>query len=318
LPACAGNTAAYARSDHSHGSPVLPAMPAPPEPGNSVQAATGFGLPAQAGSSADYARADHSHGSPALPALPELPEPGGDLAGPLARAQVTGLRGVPLRTGAAVAGQVLGFDGTGWAATTLPAPPAVPALPSLGGDLAGSLGQAQVSALQGAPLQLAGAAAGQVLRFDGSGWVPATLPAAPPPPPPAPTNFVLRADKPFGVIGAGEFELKLTNGVALLGTLSSYGGLRAVTATRGAANHEFVVVMQAQDMPNATQDAYALLCTPVRPTGSTLAFTVSVQGGVINDGAGHIRFTVVLSAASQISDGQFALRFAAQVSRFGV
>jgi hypothetical protein len=185
--------------------------------------------------------------------------------------------------------------------------------------LAGDLAHARVTSLQGVALQAGGAAAGQVLTFDGSAWKPGHLPAPPPPPPPmAAGDFVGRGDKPLRVVAAGELELRLNNGVAHVAAVSSYGGLRAVAATRGTTNNEFLLVVQAADGPNPAQDAYLVQLTPVRATGSSTVFGASVQGGLINDSAGAVRFTAVLASAASLADGAFTLRLAVLVSRFGV
>jgi hypothetical protein len=60
----AGSSAQYARADHTHGTPTLPAIPTP---ANSVVGETAPGLLASPGSSAQYSRADHTHGTPVLP-----------------------------------------------------------------------------------------------------------------------------------------------------------------------------------------------------------------------------------------------------------
>lgn len=64
LASSAGSSAAFARGDHSHGTPAAPAQVAPAV---SVTLATTFGVPSVVGTSAAFARADHSHGTPAAP-----------------------------------------------------------------------------------------------------------------------------------------------------------------------------------------------------------------------------------------------------------
>ncbi len=65
LSSAAGTSAAFARGDHSHGTPAAPAQVAP---AGSVTAATSFGIASAVGSSVAYARGDHTHGTPAAPA----------------------------------------------------------------------------------------------------------------------------------------------------------------------------------------------------------------------------------------------------------
>jgi hypothetical protein len=292
---------------------AAPAAPPVPQPGDSVSSATSFGVAVQPGVDSRYARADHSHGTPELPSPPEL---GGDVTGAIDALRVARLQGVPLEATGAASGAVLGFDGALWRPQVLPSPPAPPSLPTPGGDLAGDLGAARVASRQGVALEAGGAAPGQVLGFDGSAWRPRSLPPPPPPPLPPPSDFVGRGEKALRIVAAGEFELRLNNGVATIGQASGYGGLHAVTAMRGAADNEFLVVVQAADGPNTTHDAYTVQLTAVRATGSSTVFAASLQGGVINDGSGAVRFTAVLDSPARLTDGQITLRVGVLVARF--
>jgi hypothetical protein len=60
--AAAGSATAYARGDHTHGTPA-----APPSPSGTVASGTSFGQSSTAGAATAYSRGDHAHGTPTLP-----------------------------------------------------------------------------------------------------------------------------------------------------------------------------------------------------------------------------------------------------------
>lgn len=113
----AGTQWSYARADHSHGTPVLPA--AGGDLGGTLAAATVVGLrgraiAATAPASGQALVFNGMQWTPA-PVLQALPAAGGDLAGTLAAASVVGLRGKPISaTLPTSAGQVLVYDGAQW------------------------------------------------------------------------------------------------------------------------------------------------------------------------------------------------------------
>jgi hypothetical protein len=57
----AGAATAYARGDHTHGSPSAPSVPSA---ASSVTTETGFGQASSAGAASTYSRGDHTHGTP--------------------------------------------------------------------------------------------------------------------------------------------------------------------------------------------------------------------------------------------------------------
>jgi stigma-specific protein Stig1 len=102
---------------------------------------------------------------------------GGDLTGGATNQIVSRIQSVPFslppNTGTNLNGSVLGWTGTAYS----PIPGFSP-----GGDLSGSATNQLVNKLQGFPLALGGTgapAAGQVLAFNGTGWVASTAPAGP-------------------------------------------------------------------------------------------------------------------------------------------
>ena len=322
-----------------------------PDAGDSVLPATAFGLLPHAGSEAAYSRTDHSHGSPELPLL------SGDLQGLLDDAgatsppqppQVVGLRGRPLADVLPAVGQVLLFGASGWAPGNVTG--TVPGtLPDLSGDLSGSLDDAgatsppqppQVVGLRGRPLADVLPAVGQVLLFGASGWAPGNVArlqetpvdAAEPQPndvlrfvdgrwlpaalPAAAADFVGRTAGEYEIVAAGEIQVTLNGGTVSPSVLSSYGGLKPRGGARDDTNSHAVIGFVAT-VPNAEKiPFYVVKLTAIWTDGSKLEFrlylleTVKASGDTID-------FNVMLSADSQIVDGDFRFRFQVEVSRFG-
>lgn len=60
----AGNASTFSRSDHTHGTPAAPTIPAG---SSTVASETSFGATPSAGSATTYSKGDHTHGTPADP-----------------------------------------------------------------------------------------------------------------------------------------------------------------------------------------------------------------------------------------------------------
>jgi hypothetical protein len=177
-----------------------------PEAGNSVVAETTFGQPPIAGSSVAYARADHSHGTPTLPSL------AGDVRGAIASNSVVALRNHAIEPTLPGTDHVLAFTAAAtWAPKPMPLPGsdlpgplsfggtgslgtgttyaranhvhALPALPSLAGDVTGAIGTNTVVALRGVAVGSEAPKPDEVLMFakgpqaaDPFAWRPRALP----------------------------------------------------------------------------------------------------------------------------------------------
>ena len=186
----------------------LIAQNAAPEPASSVEAALAFGLAPEVGGDPAYARADHQHGTPVLPLL------AGDVEGPIEANEVVALRGDLIAQTAPADEDVLVFRAGQWepehlqqpsdavpTALTLTDPGvpgtaldfsradhkhALPALPTLAGDVTGAIGSNTVERLRGVLVDPAApTTAGQVLTAQplasGLGWKATSLPAGPQP-----------------------------------------------------------------------------------------------------------------------------------------
>ena len=269
-----------------------------PDAGDSVLPATAFGLLPQAGSEAAYSRTDHSHGTPELPLL------NGDVTGAFGTNTVVRLQGKHMSSAEPGLDDSLLYNGTAWAPGR-----AIVAIPPFGGDLAGAIGSEKLAKLQGKTVDAAAPGPNDVLRFVGGKWVPDALPTTA-------GDFVGRTAGVYEIVGAGEIQVDLSNGTVSPSALSSYGGLKPRGGARGDTNSHAVIGFVAT-VPNAEKiPFYVVKLTAIWTEGSKLEFrlylleTVKASGDTIN-------FNVMLSADSQIVDGDFRFRFQVEVSRFG-
>ncbi|MBT9491862.1 MAG: hypothetical protein IV107_05850 [Paucibacter sp.] len=135
LPSSPGSSLEYARADHTHGSPTLPALggdlsgtldnvlidslqgvplaaPAPITEGQVLTFSAGQWQPRPL---------------PAAPPPAPLPDLAGDLTGPVTNNRLAALQGVPLNAPNPAADQILRFVNGNWVAVDLPAPGPAPA-----------------------------------------------------------------------------------------------------------------------------------------------------------------------------------------------
>ncbi len=319
-----------------------------PEAGDSVVRANAFGLLPAAGTDAAYSRADHSHGTPTLPNLggdlsgaigsarvdklqnlpltatgaasgqgllfngtgwapgnvvSVLPALGGDVTGALGTNTVARLQGREVSATPPTSGDSLLYNGTAWAPGR-----ATVAIPPFGGDLTGAIGSEKLAKLQGKEVDAATPNANDVLRFVGSKWVPAPLPAAA-------ADFVGRTAGVYEIVAAGEIQVDLSNGAASPSALTSYGGLSPVDGGMGDTRSHAVVGFTAK-VPKAEKiPFYVVKLTAIWIEGSKLEFRLYLLETVKASGD-TIGFKVMISADSPIGDGEFRFRFQVEVSRF--
>ena len=98
---------------------------------------------------------------------------GGDVSGVLSNASVVKLLGRALSATTPVQGQVLTFIGTEW----VPRTQVGGTLPAATGDVGGTYPNLLVTGLRGAPIIANPPISGQVLGFNGTGWLPVAAPS---------------------------------------------------------------------------------------------------------------------------------------------
>ena len=316
----AGTALSYARSDHTHGSPELPALGGDLSGTLDQARVDGLqGVPLGAASPIADGQVLTYEGGEWLPKdLPPAPAPvvpplAGDVAGPIGANRIGSLQGRPLNAPTPSASQVLTFDNGQWVPKDLPAVPAPPA-PTLAGDVVGPVGANQLAGLQGRPLNAPNPSADQVLRFVGGTWTAVDMPA------PAPAGqFVERGNSErYQIVAAGEIRIVVVNGgpISTMQPASGYGKLDGSAAVVNGAQPEVMMVgfkaavTDALKLPN-----YIVKLTPIWVEGMKVGFRLYLEEAVKASGNG-IRFQVRVIADSQIVDGSFPLAFQVEVSRY--
>lgn len=97
-----------------------------------------------------------------------VPSLGGDVTGTIGANTVSKLQTVPLSAPSPASGNLLTYNGSYWIA----APPAAPVIPSLAGDVTGTLGSNTLSSIQASPLSAPTPVTNGVLLFNGTYWIP--------------------------------------------------------------------------------------------------------------------------------------------------
>jgi hypothetical protein len=310
-----GTSANYSREDHSHGTPVLPKL------GGDLSGEIGAGrvddlqgVRLKATGATDHQALLFTTGTGWAPGtvVTAIPALAGDLGGTLSANRVNALQSHPLDAQTPADGDTLVFTAGGMTrGAWKPGKPAV-AIPPFGGDLTGSIGSERIQALQKVPLNAPGPiTAGHVLTFDGRAWVPAAVPAAT-------GDFVGRGAEPYEIVAAGQVLVNLGPRGRTATTEQSYGKLDALAVTGGSTNSRVVVDLRASVANAASLSAYVVKLTPLLDAAAKLDYLIYlVDPGVRVGSRNQIVFQVLLSANSQIVEGEFALRFQVEVSRFG-
>lgn len=248
----------------------------------SVQAETTFAQRPSAGTAIEYARADHTHGTPTLPRL------GGDIAGALSNVTVNRVRNVPVITAPAADNQVLVFQGAQWQPGTLTAA----SLPSLAGEVTGSVNNTTVAKVLGANVGPLAAALqnGQVLAFDSAraAWLPNTVSAL--------GRFAGRADPaPFTLVAGGGFQFRMTIGtgaqIQVTNQFSGYNQLRALPAQATDPRDVLFFAFPRLEAPAAAERRYLVKLTPWSDPETKEPFSLLFAGFSV-DAANQPRFAV--------------------------
>ncbi len=313
-----GSALEYARADHTHGSPELPALGGDLSGTLADARVDGLqGIPVVTGSPLVDGQVLTFEGGQWVPRAmtPVLPDLAGDLVGPIgATLLLSGLQGRKLNAANPAPGQILRFVGNEWVAVNMPVAPPAPT-PTLAGDLPGPISaNLLLASLQGKKLNAPNPLADQVLRFVAGEWRAVDLPAVPPPAPEG--QFVGRGTPdPYQIVAAGEVRVarvrtRLTT--TMIPAPTGYGELSGQPPTVNLQQITVelsAVVKSAEKLPN-----YIVKLTPVWTEAMKSGFQPYLLEGVKAAGDA-ITFRVML-LTDQLLDGNFALRFQVEVSRF--
>ena len=327
------------------------APPAVPLAGDTVTSQQRFSLEALAGTAATFSRSDHSHGTPTLSGDVEV-----KLEGEKPAVRIVSLQGKAVVADSPKDKQVLTYDDErstwrpadpagGGPAPAASAPkglafgiigavgegteyarsdhshtlPELPPLPGLGGDLSRTIGDAYIARLQSKLVKADSPNQGDLLMFDGEAWVPDPGEAR--------------------IVAAGEVKFRLYDGQLNAAEppvmTRSLGGL----SVRATDIHVFgfLIRVDLHALPTLTAPAkpgYIVKVTPTLPpnylnvSGSEapqipkdapLFFAFAAAEVAKNhDVAGQIDLSVILYAATDLSQGTFGFTVQIEVTRFGV
>lgn len=219
----------------------------------------------------------------------------GDVIGTAAASTVNAIRGVSVSGVAPASGQVLTYNGSQWAPTAPPVPAA-----SLNGDVIGGYLSNVVRSIQGISVNASPPTANQVLLYNGSQWVPGSVPIA------AGTGLV-GIPGGLAVAGNGVGNLQLASDAASLAKVS--GG--ALTSSGGNVNAPGNVTATGAITAGTNMTADAFLYTAAQISYVMIpdaAFTSRDGVGVFktlgNGGANPISATSAgLTAPVNLPDG---------------
>jgi hypothetical protein len=278
------------------------------EAGDAVVPADAFGLLPIAGTGAAYSRADHSHGTPTLPPL------GGDLSGELGGIdstlpRISRLQNHLLDASEPADGDMLVYqrrrpDSVEGAWTTRRPTLSVP---PFGGDLTGTIGTEQIKSLQTKPLNAPNPGPNQVLTFNGSEWVAASVATQG-------GVFVGRGPEPFEIVAAGEIGVVASVSDARARVESSYGSLAVTATTHEPRTERIVIGLRGTVAESRSLVRYIVKLTPVLSRELSMPFRLFLLGAVTMNGS-DLTFGVLLIADESIADEGYA--FHVEVSRFG-
>ncbi|MFN0186457.1 MAG: hypothetical protein ACKVQR_21805 [Aquabacterium sp.] len=201
----------------------------------------------------------------------------------------------------------------------------LPPLPALAGDVAGALGEARVTGLQGTPVATNKPVPGNVLIYNGTRWGPANVPvAAPPAAAPAAAaataaKAVGRGAKAFDVAAAGEFEVGTNaTGMFVVTERASYGALTAQGASRGERPNLLVVRFRAGEagIKALASDRFVAALTAVDDPGLLREYRLSLRGPIKAEADGSLSLAVLIEAATLAGEASLRLRFQVLITRY--
>lgn len=322
----AGTSTAYARADHSHGTPVLPDLAGDatgPITANTVQALRGRTITTTApverdvlalNASGQWAPAPLPQASDALPAAETFGATGSagtqaafaraDHVHPMpALPPLPSLDDIPAPATTAPTDMLWGSASQVGSATEYARADHQHGLPLLGGDVQNDSGsELTITALQRKPLKADAPAKGDVLTFDGEAWLPAAGASAGTP------------SGPVQVLAAGVVAMLVTNGKpTVTATFSSHTTKLRV---RSLKENTAVIGLQLPELPKvrpgAAQLNHTLLLTPMFSPKAppVLAYLQTLEAA--SDGT-NLAADIVLMLNQAFVDGSYTVQF--QITR---
>lgn len=317
----AGSSTAYARADHSHGTPVLPDLAGDatgPITANTVQALRGRTIASTApverdvlalNASGQWAPAPLPQASDALPAAETFGATGSaGTQAAFARADhvhpLPALPPLPVAATTAPSDMVWGSASQVGSSADYARADHQHGLPLLGGDVQNDTGSAlTITALQRKPLKAQAPAKGDVLTFDGEVWLPA-----------AGGGNTGSATGPAQVIAAGVLEMVVSSGKPTVNAIfaSHVSKLRVRSLKENIA----VIGVQLVDLPKirpgTAQLNHIVLLTPLFSAKAppVLAYLQTLESA--SDG-NNLAADIVLMLNQAFVDGSYSVQF--QVTR---
>lgn len=317
----AGTSTAYARADHSHGTPVLPDLAGDatgPITANTVQALRGRTIVTTApterdvlalNASGQWAPAPLPQASDALPAAETFGATGSaGTQAAFARADhvhpLPALPPLPVAATTAPSDMVWGSASQVGSSADYARADHQHGLPLLGGDVQNDSGsELTITALQRKPLKAEAPAKGDVLTFDGEVWLPASG-----------GGNTGSATGPAQVIAAGVLDMVVSNGKPTVNAIfaSHVSKLRVRSLKENIA----VIGVQLVDLPKirpgTAQLNHIVLLTPLFSAKAppVLAYLQTLESA--SDG-NNLAADIVLMLNQAFVDGSYSVQF--QVTR---
>ena len=193
LAANVGASVAYARADHTHGTPSLAGDVTVQAGSTQIASIQSVPVAAPNPTSGQVLGFNGAQWQPTTLSAPAIAL-AGDVTGQAGSTQIASIQSVPVVAPNPTLGQVLGFNGAQWQPTTPSAPAIV-----LSGEVTGATGMTRVGAMLGKSLPATPMQDGQVLAFSPAGWVPTEAPVG-----------RRNAAKRYSIVAAGRFPFTLT------------------------------------------------------------------------------------------------------------
>ena len=243
-----------------------------------------------------------------------------DVTGGITDNTVVAIQGHAIDAAAPTSNQVLSWNGTKWIPTSLPGAPvttvfgrsgvvvaatndysfsqisgsvAVGQLPSITGDVTGTVSATVVAKIQGVAVSPTAPTISQVLQYDGTKWAPTALPAAM-------VTTVFGRSGPAIVATNGDYSFAQISGTATAGQLPSLAG-----EVTGAVGTTVVAKILAKAVSGTPTTSQALVYNGTGWAPAAVTNTVFGRSGAVIATTGDYSFTQISGTAtdSQLAAG---------------